>query len=76
MSAPTVLITGATSGIGRDGAELLGRLDVLWNNAGMMPTEPRTSAQGFELQWAVNHLAPFALTTRLLPWSKKLPAEG
>lgn len=36
-----------------------------------MTTGPRTSAQGFELQWAVNHLAPFALTTRLLPLVQK-----
>jgi len=42
-------------------------LDVLWNNAGTMTTEPKTSADGFEYQWAVNHLSGFLLTSRLLP---------
>lgn len=42
-------------------------LDVLWNNAGVMVTEPKKSADGFEYQWAVNHLAGFSLTSRLLP---------
>lgn len=46
---------------------LTDRLDVLWNNAGLMTTVGQSSAQGFELQWAVNHLAPFLLTSRLLP---------
>jgi NAD(P)-dependent dehydrogenase (short-subunit alcohol dehydrogenase family) len=49
-------------------------LDVLWNNAGGMQTEARTSADGLELQMAVNHLAPFALTARLLPLVQAAPA--
>jgi NAD(P)-dependent dehydrogenase (short-subunit alcohol dehydrogenase family) len=43
------------------------RIDVLLNNAGvMMPPLTRT-AQGFEQQFGVNHLAVFALTGLLLP---------
>jgi NAD(P)-dependent dehydrogenase (short-subunit alcohol dehydrogenase family) len=42
-------------------------ISVLINNAGVRTHERRTSADGFELQFAVNHLAPFALTGLLLP---------
>jgi NAD(P)-dependent dehydrogenase (short-subunit alcohol dehydrogenase family) len=43
----------------------LGRLDVLINNAGLVLGERRTSADGFEYTFAVNHLAPFLLTNLL-----------
>jgi NAD(P)-dependent dehydrogenase (short-subunit alcohol dehydrogenase family) len=42
------------------------RLDLLVNNAGLMAIPRRTTAQGYEMQFAVNHLAHFALTGRLL----------
>jgi NAD(P)-dependent dehydrogenase (short-subunit alcohol dehydrogenase family) len=42
------------------------RLDLLINNAGIMGVPRRLSAQGHELQFAVNHLGHFALTTRVL----------
>ena len=43
-------------------------IHLLINNAGVMtPPTRQTSADGFELQLAVNHLGPFALTARLLP---------
>ena len=131
MNQKTVLITGATSGIGLAGAEDLGRrgwrvlvharneargkgaleslrravpsgvfevvtgdlaslksvaelarqvgekapvLDALWNNAGGIQTERKLSADGIELQLAVNHLASFALTSRLLPSLKAAPS--
>ncbi|MFI7416808.1 oxidoreductase [Nonomuraea sp. NPDC049684] len=48
------------------------RLDVLLNNAGVMAPPRTLSAQGHELQFAVNHLAHFALTGLLLD----LLAEG
>ncbi|QSB12641.1 SDR family NAD(P)-dependent oxidoreductase [Natronosporangium hydrolyticum] len=41
-------------------------VDVLINNAGVMMTPLRRSAQGHELQLAVNHLGHFALTGLLL----------
>lgn len=42
------------------------RLDVLINNAGVMFPPLERTKQGFELQWGVNQLAPFALTGLLL----------
>ena len=118
---PTALITGATSGIGRDGAVRLGEqgwhvlvhgrdeaagaetvarvedaggtatfhgadfadldavrafadtvreavdgLDALCNNAGLAINEYRESEQGFELHFAVNHLAGYLLTHELV----------
>jgi NAD(P)-dependent dehydrogenase (short-subunit alcohol dehydrogenase family) len=42
------------------------RLDVLVNNAGLFSPHYRVSADGFELTFAVNHLAPFLLTNLLL----------
>jgi NAD(P)-dependent dehydrogenase (short-subunit alcohol dehydrogenase family) len=41
-------------------------VDVLINNAGAMYASRQLSADGIELTWAVNHLAPFLLTTLLL----------
>ena len=42
------------------------KLDVLVNNAGAMYGARQLSPDGIELTWAVNHLAPFLLTTLLL----------
>lgn len=42
------------------------RLHVLVNNAGTIPAKREVSADGFEMQFAVNHLAPFLLTNLLL----------
>lgn len=49
-------------------------LDVLINNAGTFCSWYTTSAEGHELQLAVNHLAPFLLTHELLPLLRKAPA--
>ncbi len=42
-------------------------LDVLINNAGIMAPPKTFSKQGFEIQFAVNHLAHMSLTLELLP---------
>ncbi len=41
------------------------RIDVLVNNAGVIMPERTASADGLEMQFAVNHLAPFLLTNLL-----------
>jgi NAD(P)-dependent dehydrogenase (short-subunit alcohol dehydrogenase family) len=42
------------------------RLDVLINNAGVVPWKRSLTVDGMELTFAVNHLAPFLLTNLLL----------
>ncbi len=55
--------------------ESYGRLDVLVNNAGVVNFTRRTTADGYEQTFAVNHLAPFLLTTLLRP-ALAVPAEA
>lgn len=47
------------------------RLDVLVNNAGTVSPDRRTSVDGFEQTFAVNHLAHFLLTTLLIDLLEK-----
>ncbi len=49
-------------------------LDVLLNNAGIVNTQRRVTADGFEETLAVNHFAPFLLTGLLLPALRKAPS--
>ncbi len=51
----------------------LERIDVLINNAGLVLGERRITPDGLEHVFAVNHLAPFLLTSLLLP---RLTASG
>jgi NAD(P)-dependent dehydrogenase (short-subunit alcohol dehydrogenase family) len=46
--------------------ERYARIDVLINNAGATFTTRTLTADGIERTWALNHLAPFLLTTLLL----------
>ncbi|MFW3171673.1 oxidoreductase [Geodermatophilus sp. CPCC 206100] len=49
------------------------RVDLLVNNAGVMAMPQRTTADGFELQFGVNHLGHWALTAHLLPALLRAP---
>jgi NAD(P)-dependent dehydrogenase (short-subunit alcohol dehydrogenase family) len=49
------------------------RIDALINNAGVMTPPLTRTKQGFELQFGVNHLATFALTSLLLPKLAETP---
>lgn len=49
-------------------------LDGLVNNAGTFTYWLMLTPEGFETQWAVNHLAPFLLTNALLPLLRAAPA--
>ena len=69
--APEVLLAdlASQSSIRQLARELLTRyprIQVLVNNAGAIYGRRQVSADGIELTWAVNHLAPFLLTTLLL----------
>jgi NAD(P)-dependent dehydrogenase (short-subunit alcohol dehydrogenase family) len=49
-------------------------VDLLVNNAGIMaPPARKVTEDGFELQFATNHLGHFALTGRLLPLLRRRP---
>jgi len=54
------------SALARDFKQRFFSLDVLINNAGLLTDHRQLSQDGFELTFAVNHLAPFLLTNLLL----------
>lgn len=49
----------------------LEKIDILINNAGVMACPLTKTKDGFELQFATNHLGPFLLTLELLPLIRK-----
>ena len=52
-----------------------GSLHVLCNNAGVMAIPRDETAQGFEMQFGVNHLGHFALSALLFPLLRDTPGE-
>ena len=52
-------------------AECHGKLDVLVNNAGTVSVWYTATEDGYETQFAVNHLAPFLLTHELFPYLRR-----
>jgi NAD(P)-dependent dehydrogenase (short-subunit alcohol dehydrogenase family) len=51
-------------------------LDILINNAGTITSKRQESVDGIELQFAINHVAPFLLTQRLLDNLRAGPMPG
>jgi retinol dehydrogenase-14 len=56
----------AVSRLAAEAEERFPKIDVLVNNAGATYPKRRLTPEGVELTLAVNHLAPYLLTTRLL----------
>lgn len=80
VSAPSARVSGivadfsALASVRRMANELAARhatIDVLVNNAAAVPAARKLTADGYEWQFGVNHLAPFLLTNLLLGTLKK-----
>ncbi len=62
---------GSVKEFAKEFSEKHEKLDILINNAGIMIPPYKKTADGFELQFGVNHLGHFALTGLLLPLLNK-----
>jgi NAD(P)-dependent dehydrogenase (short-subunit alcohol dehydrogenase family) len=68
---------GSLASVQKAAAEILAAhqtIDLLVNNAGVMGIPERRTADGFEMQFGVDHLGHFALTARLMPALLGAPA--
>ena len=62
---------GDLASVQRAAAEIIGlglSITALLNNAGIMAPPKSTTANGWDLTFATNHLGPFALTEALIPY--------
>jgi NAD(P)-dependent dehydrogenase (short-subunit alcohol dehydrogenase family) len=71
---PTAVVIGAdvstSAGVDQAASQIGGaadHLDALVNNAGVMIPARQTTSEGAELNFAVHHLAPYSMTSKLLP---------
>jgi len=71
---PAAVVIGAdistTAGIDQAATQIekaVDHLDALVNNAGVMIPTRQTTVEGAELNLAIHHLAPYSMTSRLLP---------
>jgi NAD(P)-dependent dehydrogenase (short-subunit alcohol dehydrogenase family) len=71
---PTAVVIGAdvstSAGVDQAASQIGGaadHLDVLVNNAGVMIPARQATSEGVELNFAVHHLAPYSMTSMLLP---------
>jgi len=71
--AEQAAVRGLAEDIGQRLAVAANKLDVLINNAGSFQFWLTLTPDGFEMQWAVNYLAPFLLTHELLPLLQAAP---
>ncbi|MDR2979976.1 MAG: SDR family NAD(P)-dependent oxidoreductase [Bacteroidales bacterium] len=51
--------------------EIYPKIDLLLNNAGILPAKPEVTEDGYEMTAGVNYLGPYTLTTSLLPFFTK-----
>lgn len=68
---------GSLDSVRRAAARIAGEypsIDILVNNAGIMGIDERQTAEGFEVQFGVNHLGHYVLTAELLPALLEAPA--
>ena len=75
IQADLALMAGAARAA-RDVAARTDRIDVLVNNAGGMAKCKVITSEGYEENFAGNHLGPFLLTTRLLPLLRRAAATA
>jgi retinol dehydrogenase 12 len=71
---PNAVVIGAdvstVAGVDHAAAQIMeatDHLDALVNNAGVMIPTRETTEEGLEVNFAVHHLAPYSMTSRLLP---------
>ena len=76
MILTNLSLMGDAARTARTIAALTDRIDVLVNNAGCMAKGKVITPEGYEENFAGNHLGPFLLTTRLLPLLRRAATEA